>query len=61
MIQLHKIEDSEGIDHDKTDHYNYFNNGFKSHSKVCNSCDWGMTSFGNFAIITANCNFLYSI
>ena len=48
MIQnLRKIEDSKGIDLNKTDqskeceicHYKYFNNGFKSHSKVCNDCD----------------------
>ena len=42
MMQLHRIEHSIGIDHNKTDeskeckmyHYNDFNNGFKSHSKV---------------------------
>ena len=62
MIQLNKIEDSEWIDLDKTDkskeceicHYNYFNNGFKSHSKVCNRCNWRLKSFWSFAIITAN-------
>ena len=62
MIQLGRIEDSEGIDLDKTDkskeckicHYNYFDNGFKSHSKICNTCDWGIKSFGHFAIITVN-------
>ena len=62
IIQLHKIEDSKEIIFKKTDkskeceicHYNYFNNGFKSHSKVCNDCDWGIKSFTNFAIITAN-------
>ena len=62
MIQLYKIEDSKGIDLDKTDklkeckicHYNYFNNGFKSHSKVCNDCDWKIKSFKIFATITAN-------
>ena len=55
MIQLDRIEDSEGIDLDKTDkskeckicHYNYFDNGFKSDSKICNKCDWGIKSFGN--------------
>ena len=39
-MQLHKIEDSKEIIFKKTDkskeceicHYNYFNNGFKSHS-----------------------------
>ena len=62
MIQLNKIEDSEWIELDKTDkskeceicHYNYFNNGFKSHSKVCNRCNWRLKSFWSFAIITAN-------
>ena len=48
MIQnLRKIEDSKGIDLNKTDkskeceicHYKCFNNSFKSHSKVCNDCD----------------------
>ena len=42
MIQLPKIEDSKGIDLNKTDkskerkicYYNYFNNGFKSDSKL---------------------------
>ena len=61
-MQLHKIEDSEGIDLKKTDeskeckvcHYNYFNNGFKSDLKICNECDWGIKSFGNFAIITGD-------
>ena len=54
-VQLDRIEDSEGIDLDKTDkskeckicHYNYFDNGFKSDSKICNKCDWGIKSFGN--------------
>ena len=62
MIQLDRIEDSEGIDLDKTDkskeckicHYNYFDNGFKSDSKICNRCDWGIKSFGNFAIKHVN-------
>ena len=63
MIQnLRKIEDSKGIDLNKTDkskeceicHYKCFNNSFKSHSKVCNDCDEGIKSFGNFAIINAN-------
>ena len=62
MIQLDRIEDSKRTDLDKTDeskeceicHYNYFDNGFKSDSKICNKCDWGIKSFGNFAIIHAN-------
>ena len=62
MIQLDRIEDSEGTELDKTDklkeckicHYNYFDNGFKYHSKICNRCDWGIKSFGNFAVITIN-------
>ena len=62
MIQLDKIEDSEGIDLDKIDklkeykicHYNYFDNGFKSDLKICNRCDWGIKSFGHFAIIHVN-------
>ena len=62
MIQLDRIEDSEGIDLDKTDkskerkisYYNYFYIGFKPDSKIYNKCDWGIKSFGNFAIITAN-------
>ena len=62
MIQLDRIEDSKEIDLDKTDkskeckicHYNYFDNGFKSDSKICTRCDWGMKSFGNFAIIPVN-------
>ena len=69
IIQLEKIEDSEGIDIDKTDkskerkvcHYNYFDNGFKSDLKICNRCDWEIKSFGEFPIITANdvgCRFL---
>ena len=53
MIQLDRIEDYEGIDLDKTDkskwfkicHHNYFDNGFKSDSKICNRCDWGIKSF----------------
>ena len=56
MIQLHKIEDSRGINLNKTDeskeckicHQNYFSNGFKSHSKIYN-CDWE-----NFTIINSN-------
>ena len=59
MIQLDRIEDSEAIDLDKTDkskqckinHYNYFDNGFKFDPKICNRCDWGIQSFGNFVII----------
>ena len=59
MIQLNRIEDSKGIDLDTTKeckicHYNYFDNGFKSDSKICNRCDWGIKSFGNFAIIHVN-------
>ena len=62
MIQLDRIEDSKRTDLDKTDeskeceicHYNYFDNGFKSDSKICNKCDWGIKSFGNFAIIHVN-------
>ena len=52
MIELDKIEDSEGIDLDKIGksnnceicHYNSFSNGFKSHSKYCNNCNWGIES-----------------
>ena len=58
MMQLHKIKDSKEIDLNKTDKSkecnicsNYFNNGFKSDSKICNDCVWGIKSFGNFAII----------
>ena len=62
MIQLDKIEDSEGIDLDRTDkskecqicHYNYFDDGFKSDSKTCNRFGWGIKSFGTFAIIHVN-------
>ena len=62
MIQLDRIEDSEGTELDKTDkskeckicHYNYFDNGFKYHSKICNRCDWGIKFFRNFAIIIIN-------
>ena len=62
MIHFDRIEDSAGIDLDKTDkskerkisYQNYFDNGFKSDSKIYNKCDWGIKSFGNFAIITAN-------
>ena len=47
MMQIDRIEDSEGIDLDKTDKskeckicpYNYFGNGFKSDPKSCNRCD----------------------
>ena len=47
MIQLLKIEDSEGIDLSKTDksreckicYYNNFSNSFRSDSKICNECD----------------------
>ena len=63
------MKDSEGIDLDKTYkskecticHYNicHFHNGFNSDSKICNRCDWGIKSFGNFAIITVN-DFTYS-
>ena len=62
MIQLDRIEDSEGIDLYKTDtskeckicHYIYFDNGFQSDSNICNRCDWGIKSFRNFAIIHVN-------
>ena len=62
MMQLHKIEDSRGIDLNKSDkskeckifHYNNFYKGFKSHSEICNGCEWGTKPFGNFAIVTAN-------
>ena len=62
MIHFDRIEDSAGIDLDKTDkskerkisYQNYFGNGFKSDSKIYNKCDWGIKSFGHFAIITAN-------
>ena len=62
MIQLDRIGDSEGIYLDKTDkskewkicHYNFFDDGFKSNSKICNRCDWKIKSFGNFAIIHVN-------
>ena len=59
MIQYKKIDDSKDIDTFKSKkyeicHYKYFNNGFKSDSKVCSSCKWGIKSFGNFAIITVN-------
>ena len=62
MIQLNRIEDSEGFDLDETDkskeckicHYSYFDNGLKSDSKICNRCDWGIKSSGNFAIRTVN-------
>ena len=54
MMQLHKIKDSKEIDLNKTDKSkecnicsNYFNNGFKSDSKICNDCVWGIKSFGN--------------
>ena len=50
MIQLLKIEDSEGIDLSKTDksreckicYYNNVSNSFRSDSKICNECDWGI-------------------
>ena len=32
----------------------YFNNGFKSTSKLCNGCNWEIESFGKFAIITVD-------
>ena len=65
MIQLDRIEISKGIDLDKTDkslqicHYKYFDNGFKSDSKICNRCDWEIKSFQNFEIIHVN-DFSYS-
>ena len=62
MTQHGRNEDSEGIDLDKTDkpkeceicHYSYFDDGFQSDSKIFNGCDWGIKSFGNFAIILVN-------
>ena len=62
MIQLDRTEDSPGIDLNRTDkskeckicYYNYFKNGFKSDSKVCNDGDWGIKSVGNFAIMYVN-------
>ena len=62
MIQLDRIENSEGTDLDKTDqsrerqscHYNYFDNCFKSDSKICDRCDWGIKSFENLLIIHVN-------
>ena len=61
-MQLDRIGDSEGIDLSKTDkskkckicHYNYFEIGSKSDPKICNRFDWGIKSFGNFAIIHVN-------
>ena len=48
MIQLdrtdlHKTDKSKQC---RICHYNYFKNGFKSDSKTCNRCDWGIKSFG---------------
>ena len=68
MIQLDRIEDSEGINLDKTDkskeckicHYNSFDNHFKSDSKICNGCNWGIKHFGNFTIIYVN-DFSYRV
>ena len=62
MVQFDRIKDSEGIDLNKTDkskeckiyHYNYFDNGFKHDSKICNRCELEIKSFGNFAIIHVN-------
>ena len=63
MLQYKKIGTSERIDLDKTDkskefevyNYNYFNNGFKFDSKVCNHCNRGVTDFDLkiFAIVNA--------
>ena len=47
MMQLHRTGHFQGINFNKTDklkecklcHYNYFNNGFKSYSKICNWCN----------------------
>ena len=47
VIQYERIDDTKEIDLDKTNklkeckvcHYNYFSNGFKSDSKVCDSCN----------------------
>ena len=68
MIQVDRIEDSQGIDLEKTEkskesricHYNYFDNHFKSDSKICNGCDWGIKHFGNFTIMYVN-DFSYRI
>ena len=62
MIEPGRVEYSEGIDFDKThkskeckiSYYNYFDNGFKPDSEICNKCDWEIKSFGNFAIIHVN-------
>ena len=62
MIQLGRIEDSEETDLDKTDkskeckicHCNYFDDGSKSDSTICNRCDWRIKPFGNFTIIHVN-------
>ena len=62
MIQIDRTEKSEGIDLDKTDkskewkicHCNYFDNGFKSDSKICIGCNWRIKPFGNVAIIHVN-------
>ena len=62
MIQIDRVEDSEGFDFDETDkskeckifHCNYFDKGLKSDSKIWNRFHWGIQSFGNFAIRTAN-------
>ena len=54
ILQYERIDTSEGSDPDKTDkskscevcNYNYFNNGFKFDSKVCNNCNSRITAFG---------------
>ena len=38
----------------ETCHYKSFKSDFKFHLKVCNGCDWGIKSFGNFTLITGN-------
>ena len=46
----------------KTCHYNYFENGFKSDSQICNRCDWGIKSFANIGIIHVNdCSYRFFI
>ena len=54
MSQYERIDVSEGIDLAKVEksnecelfNCNYFNNGFKFDSKVCNDCNSGIIAFG---------------